>query len=332
MTVRAAFGLVVCAGLAVAVGSAWARDPLPGSPARATAPVREIAVTFDDLPAVSVAKGDPASLAVFTDRLLLNFTASGVPVVGFVNEGKLTVPGEGLDGQEARLGLLRKWLGKGFELGNHTYSHRSLNELAIEEFEADVVRGEPATAALMGSHGLKLRYFRHPFLHVGLDLAKRQAFEAWLTARGYTVAPVTIDNDDYIFAAVYAGSLKEGDPATARRVAEAYLTYMDAVFAFHEGLSQSLFGRPIRHVLLLHANELNADYSGRLFSRLRERNYDFVPLSRALEDPAYQSADAYVGRWGISWMHHWEQTMGRPRTGAPDPPSWVNEAYEKGRK
>jgi len=85
-------------------------------------------------------------------------------------------------------------------------------------------------------------------------------------------------------------------------------------------------------MLLLHANELNADYSGKLFERLRERNYEFVPLARALEDPAYASPDAYVGRWGISWLHHWEQAMGRPRTGAPDPPSWVSEAYEKGRK
>jgi peptidoglycan/xylan/chitin deacetylase (PgdA/CDA1 family) len=279
-----------------------------------------------------VAKGDPPSLAVVTDRLLSNFTAHRIPVVGFVNEGKLTVQGEGLDGQDARLALLRKWLDQGFELGNHTYSHRSLNELPIEEFEADVVRGEPATAALMGSHGRKLRYFRHPFLQVGLGLDKRLAFEAWLWARGYTVAPVTIDNDDYIFAAVYANALKAGEAASARRAAEAYLKYMDAVFDFHEGLSQSLFGRPIRHVLLLHANELNADHSGRLFERLRQRNYEFVPLARALEDPAYGSPDAYVGRSGISWMHHWEQAMGRPRTGAPDPPPWVSDAYEKGRK
>jgi len=333
VTSRAVSCLALCAGLGLTASSAWSRDPgLRSQPASAAAPAREIAITFDDLPAVSVAKGDPASLAVFTDRLLLNFATSQVPVVGFVNEGKLTVPGEGLDGQDARLALLRKWLAKGFELGNHTYSHRSLNQVAIEEFEADVVRGEPATAALMGSQGRKLRYFRHPFLHVGLDLGKRQAFEAWLLSRGYAVAPVTIDNDDYIFAAVYANALKAGDPESARRAAEAYLKYMDAVFDFHEGLSLSLFGRPIRHVLLLHANELNADYSGKLFERLRKRNYEFVTLSRALEDPAYGSPDAYVGRWGISWMHHWEQTMGRPRTGAPDPPPWVSEAYEKGRK
>jgi peptidoglycan/xylan/chitin deacetylase (PgdA/CDA1 family) len=333
VTPRAVSCLVLCTGLGLSAGFAWSKDPgAPSAAARPTAPAREIAITFDDLPAVSVARGDTASLAVFTDRLLLNFSTHQVPVVGFVNEGKLTVPGEGLEGQEARLGLLRRWLSKGFELGNHTYSHRSLNELAIEEFEADVVRGEPATAALMGAHGRRLRYFRHPFLQVGLDLDKRRAFEAWLGARGYTVAPVTIDNDDYIFAAVYAHALKGGDAESARRAGEAYLRYMDAVFDFHEGLSQSLFGRPIRHVLLLHANELNADYAGKLFARLRERNYEFVPLALALEDPAYASPDAYVGRWGISWMHHWEQAMGRPRTGAPDPPPWVSEAYEKGRK
>jgi peptidoglycan/xylan/chitin deacetylase (PgdA/CDA1 family) len=319
-------GALVLAALGLLLGAS-------ASPAQPPAPsASEIAVTFDDLPAVSVAKGDPASLAAFTDRLLLNFTAAQVPVIGFVNEGKLTVPGEGLEGQAARVSLLYKWIEKGFELGNHTYSHRSLNDLPIEEFEADVVRGEAVTAALLGQRGRRLRYFRHPFLQVGLDLNKRQAFEAWLAKRGYTVAPVTVDNDEYMFAAVYAAALKSGDHAGANRTAEAYLAYMDKVFDFAEGLSKDLFGRPIRHVLLLHANELNADHVGRLFSRLKQRGYSFIPLEKALEDPAYASADRYVGGWGISWLHHWEQAQGRPRTGGPDPPSWVTEAYEKGRR
>ncbi len=326
-------GVALGAGFFFLVAWGVRREPpvLAGLPPE-QALVREMAVTFDDLPAVSVAKGDPASLSSFTDRLLANFTTSQVPVVGFVNEGKLTAPGEGLEGQGDRIALLAKWLSAGFELGNHTYSHRSLNDLPLEEFEADVVRGEPATAALLGGHGLRLRYFRHPFLQVGLDLKKREAFEAWLRMRGYTVAPVTIDNDDYIFAAVYARALRAGDPVLARKTGEAYLAYMDAVFDFAEGLSQALFGRPIRHVLLLHASELNAHYAGKLFERLGQRGYRFVPLARALQDAAYGSPDRYVGRWGISWMHHWEQAMGRPRTGAPDPPRWVSEDYEKGRK
>lgn len=314
--------------LSVAVALALTGD----AGAQPQTPVREIAITFDDLPAVSVADGRPAALATFTDRLLDNFTKAQVPVVGFVNEGKLAVRGEGLDAQAARIALLQKWVDRGFELGNHTYSHQSLNDLPIEEFEADVVRGERVVQTLMAAKGRKLRYFRHPFLQVGLDLDKRHAFEDWLRGRGYKVAPVTIDNDEYIFAAVYAAALKGGDRATADRTAEAYLSYMDSVFAFNEQLSQDLFGRPIRFVLLVHANELNADHSGALFARLRQRGYAFVTLDRALEDPAYASPDRYVGRWGISWMHHWEQAMGRKRTGSPDPPAWITEAYEKGRR
>jgi peptidoglycan/xylan/chitin deacetylase (PgdA/CDA1 family) len=323
--------LPVLALTSLGLWNVWApaHARIPGVPG---VTVKEVAVTFDDLPAVSVVKGDPAALAAFTDRLVESFVSHAVPVTGFVNEGKLTLAGEGLLELSSRIGLLEKWLAAGAELGNHTFSHRSLNELPIEEFQADVVRGELATSALLGRRGLKLRYFRHPFLQVGLDLQKRRTFESWLVERGYTIAPVTIDNDEYMFASVYASFLRAGDAARAAETAEAYLAYMETVFDFQEKLSDSLFGRPIRHVLLLHANSLNADHAGRLFAGLKKRGYSFVPLARALEDPVYLSKDEYVGRWGVSWMHHWEITMGRPRSGSPDPPRWVIAAYEKGRR
>src|SRR5947207_1136960 len=37
-----------------------------------------------------------------------------------------------------------------------------------------------------------MRYFRHPFLDVGRDLQTRRELEAFLTARGYRIAPVTL--------------------------------------------------------------------------------------------------------------------------------------------
>ena len=111
------------------------------------------------------------------------------------------------------------WVDAGHELGNHTYSHRSLNDTPLEEFEADVVRGEPVTRRLLEAQGRTLRYFRHPFLHVGLELDKRRAFEAFLDEHGYTVAPVTIDNDEYVYAAIYAAALRRGDRARPTRSA-----------------------------------------------------------------------------------------------------------------
>jgi len=291
---------------------------------------RSVAVTFDDLPGPpgGLVSNELAGLRENTRKLLATLTEHGVPAVGFVNEGKLFADGEGPADAEARKGVLKMWVDAGFELGNHTYSHRDLNTTPLADFEDDVVRGEPVARALLAERGRKLRYFRHPFLHVGLELEKRRAFESFLAERGYTVAPVTIDNDEYIYAAVYADALRHGDRATASQVGEDYLRYMEGVFAFVEDVSRRLLGREVRQVLLVHANTLNADLFGRLAGSMKVRGYAFITLEEALKDGAYSLPDTYVGRWGISWLHHWELTAGKKRSPSPDPPAWVVKAYE----
>jgi len=296
----------------------------------ASAAERSVAVTFDDLPgpAAGLVASDVGALRETTRKLLAAFKDHQVPVVGFVNEGKLTMEGAGPADVAARTAVLEMWADAGLELGNHTYSHPSLNRIGLEEFQADVIRGEPVTRRLLEARGLKLRYFRHPFLNVGLDLEKRRAFERVLAGRGYTIGPVTVDDDDYVFAAVYAEALRRGDGGTATRVADDYLRYMETVFSFIEDVTRRLLGRDLRHVLLLHANSLNADHFGRLAASLEARGYRFIPLAAALEDEAYGMPDDYVGDWGISWLHHWEITAGRKRSPSPDPPEWIMKAYE----
>ena len=296
----------------------------------AQAPGRSVAVTFDDLPA-NPAGTLSSALPVWremTVRLLATFESAQMPVVGFVNEGKLDVKDETAADRDARIAVLKLWTDAGFELGNHSYSHPSLNRTPIEEFEQDVIRGEPVTRALLGAGGKKLRFFRHPFLQVGLELEKRRAFEMFLKQRGYTIAPVTIDNDEWIYAAVYADALRKRETASASRIAEDYLRYMMQVVEFIEGVSRNLVGREIAQVLLVHANQLNADHFGALAQRIKERGYRFVTLDEALADPAFGRPDAYVGASGISWLHHWEITEGRKRSPSPDPPDWITKAYE----
>ena len=297
---------------------------------RAAAAERKMAVTFDDLP------GPPAGLVSNavpglrenTRKLLATFARHRIPVVGFVNEGKLVVPGETPEDLVARTSILKMWVDAGLELGNHTYSHPSLNDTAQGAFEADLIRGEPVTRRLLAEKGGTLRYFRHPFLHVGLELDKRRAFEAFLAERGYTVAPVTIDNDEYVYAAIYAAALRRGDRAGADAIGVDYLRYMGTVLAFYEELSRRLTGREIRQVLLVHANSLNADYFDGLAGVIEARGYAYASLGDALEDEAYRLPDTYVGRWGISWLLHWEQTREGRRSPSPDPPDWVTRAYE----
>jgi peptidoglycan/xylan/chitin deacetylase (PgdA/CDA1 family) len=287
---------------------------------------RKVAVTFDDLPATA-STADAGSLTRLNQKLLASVQKYRIPAIGFVNEGKL-FEGEGSVDVEARSHILEMWLDAGLELGNHTYSHGDLNRMPLEAFQADVMRGEVVTRALVKKRGRQLRYFRHPFLRVGEELAKRRAFESFLKQRGYVIAPVTIDNDEFVFALAYDSASRRGDAAAAAKIADEYVRYMENVFSYFEDVSQRVTGRLVPQVLLLHASNLNADHFAAVAEMLVRRGYTFVSLGDALKDAAYELPDTFVGAPANSWFNHWEITAGRKPVPTPAPPEWVS-AYTR---
>ena len=154
-----------------------------------------------------------------------------------------------------------------------------------------------------------MRYFRHPFLHTGNTPEKKLQLELFLPTLQYEVAPVTIDNSEWIFAKAYHIALRKKDAAQMKKTGEAYVDYMKDKTVFYEAQSKMLFGRPIKHTLLIHANALNGDYLDELLEMYQKRNYAFISLEEALTDEAYQSKDDYAGRGGISWLHRWAMTQ-----------------------
>jgi peptidoglycan/xylan/chitin deacetylase (PgdA/CDA1 family) len=287
---------------------------------------RQVAVTFDDLPTPPYME-QLEDMRSVTSRLLASLKRNGVPVVGFVNERKLYRRGE----VDERVNLLRAWLDAGAELGNHTFSHINLQRAPLAEYEEDVVRGETVTRMLLQERGMKLRYFRHPFLFTGTTPEYKEGLAKFLASRGYTVAPVTLDNGDYLFADVYFKAKKRGDAETAKRVADAYVPYMESIFDFFERLSTETFGREVRQTLLLHANEINADRFDELAAMMKRRGYTFVTLEEALKDPAYAEPDALYKN-GVSWIHRWRMAKGLEQKWEPEAPKFVDDLYKAGQK
>ncbi len=288
------------------------------------APQRAIAITIDDLPAGGATSMTATEITEMTSKLLSTLKEQKIPVVGFVNERKLYKEGE----VDARIKALNMWLDSGFELGNHTFSHTSLNNVPLQAWEDDVVRGETVTKTLLFQHKMKLRYFRHPFLDTGRDLQTRRQAEAFLIGRGYRIAPVTMDGWDWNFAGVYEEARKRGDTALEQKLVSAYLTYTTSVFEYYEKFSKDLIGYEPKQVLLLHANWLEAEHIGELLDLLGKRGYEFVTLEDALGDDAYGMPDEYVGEEGRGWIEHWAITRGRPPLNAPEFPEWVKERYK----
>jgi len=284
-------------------------------------PDRQVAVTIDDLPAGMADRLPASDITAMTTKLLTTLRDQKIPVVGFVNEKKLYKPGE----VDERIKALEMWLDYGFELGNHTFSHMSLNQSVLKDWEDDVVQGESVIRILLAQRKMKLRYFRHPYLDTGRDLATRRKAEEFLIQRGYRIAPVTLDGWDWAFAGIYEDAKKRNDTALQQQIVKDYLAYHDAVFAYSEQLSAKIVGYEPRQILLLHASNLEADHIGELLDVLRKRGYRFITLQDALSDPAYSLPDTYVGEEGTGWLDHWAISQGKIPQGAPVFPQWVIE-------
>lgn len=287
---------------------------------------RTVTVTFDDLPyqAPDSELCDPAKAMTLTRDFVDMLRTLDTHGVAFVNEGK------GCEARRADLlpSLLAVWLEAGLELGNHTFSHPGLNAFPVEAWLAEVDLGAEVTRPLLASRGQTLRWFRHPYLHTGETMEKKIAAAEGLAARGYVVAPVTLNNDDWMFAALYRRAENAGDTALRTRIGEAYVAYMAEVLDHWEPYSAELTGgREPAQILLLHANTLNRDWYPRIHALYLSRGYRFIPLDETLRDPVYALPDSWIRNNGVSWLHRWTATAGRRVRWEPEPPAWIAEAY-----
>ncbi|KAF0143139.1 MAG: pgdA [Stygiobacter sp.] len=283
----------------------------------------KIAVTIDDLPLQRISGYSKEQYESLTKKLLTNLSSQMVPIIGFVNEGKLFTNNK-LD--ESKAALLKQWFDAGFELGNHTFSHKSANQISAEEFNGDILKGEQVIRKLVESSGKRLEYFRHPFLHTGLSLAKRDSINNFLSEHNYIIAPVTIDNSEWIYGAAYDKAIKEKNEQKMNEIGEDYLSYMKHKLEYWESQSVALFSMNISQTLLIHANALNAEYFDDLCKMMREKKYEFVTLEEALKDEAYESPDTFIKNNGISWLHRWAITQGKKKDffgNEPEASKWV---------
>jgi peptidoglycan/xylan/chitin deacetylase (PgdA/CDA1 family) len=276
-----------------------------------------VALTFDDLPTMSLRDAEPYA-AITTETLLGGLRRRHLPATGFVI-------GENLEGARgaAQTRLVDAWLTAGMDIGNHTYSHTSLNKTPVRAYVADVSRTGGILRPLVAAHHRSLVWFRHPYLETGLTLDVRRTFEDWVGTHGYRIAPVTMENADWMFALPYDDAILRRDTAGAARIKQAYLDYTAKVVSWYRTAALGLLGRRPSFIFLLHATRLNADSIDPLADILHDNDLRPITLKRAMKDPAYKIADTYVGPDGDEWLSRWSRTLHKdlPWASFPKPPA-----------
>src|SRR5215831_13215034 len=138
----------------------WAKNKSP-----------EIAFTFDD-PMIDDRGG--LSWQEINHRILAALAKHRIKAVLFVT-------GKRVDSDMGRE-LIAAWNQMGNAIGNHSYSHLFFNKnnLALSEFESDVLRNEP----LIRDYPHFVRLFRFPYFKEGDTAEKRDGARSFLQQHG----------------------------------------------------------------------------------------------------------------------------------------------------
>lgn len=233
---------------------------------------REIAITIDDLPFVASGTNTPSSLKRTQERFMAivnTLVDNQVPATGFIIGGAVA---------KNEWVFLNAFRSRGLTLGNHTYTHQSLNALSADKYISDISKADRVLANVM----TEPKYFRFPYLAEGKG-AKRKKVKEYLADHQYTIAPVTIDSKDYEFNAklyrvAYRNRLKTIDQFKKR-----YLAYIWKQTLLAERSSKKSNGQPVKQILLIHANLLNSYCLGDVIEMYKKNGYKFISLDDALK-------------------------------------------------
>ncbi len=96
---------------------------------------------------------------------------------------------------------------------------------------------------------------------------------------------------------------------------------------FHEEQARGFFGREIPHILLIHANALNAAELDALLTWFEKNGYMFITLWEALQDECYKLPEATTPH-GFSWIRHWQLAAGQKPPWPPEIQPEVQKRYD----
>jgi peptidoglycan/xylan/chitin deacetylase (PgdA/CDA1 family) len=254
----------------------------------ATRTAPQVALTFDDLPSHGPLPSGVTRTDVAKRIIAALQSAHAPPTYGFINAKRMAEAPETLE-------VLQLWRAAGFPLGNHGYSHMSLDTNSAEAFEHDIEGNEEVLQTLMGDNFW--HWLRFPFLQEGDTVEKHKAIRDYLREHKYYVAEVTLNFDDYAYNEPYARCMARNDAQSLDWLKQSYLSRAAESLSQGQQMANTLYGRDIKHVMLLHIGAFEMIMLPKLLDLLQERGFQLVTLQEAESDPIYAIDPPLQANW-----------------------------------
>lgn len=184
------------------------------------------------------------------------------------------------------LKLVASWGQQGHLIGNHTYSHQSLNasSVSLQQFIRDTEKAQIILKALPGWTP-RLRF---PYLKEGDSVQKRDGMQQWLAQQHYQSGAVSIDASDWFYNLKYLQLLKQQDTSRIQQLKQLYIRHLLDRAEYYDQLALKTLGRSPQHVLLLHTNAINAAFLPEVIAAFKQQQWQLIDTKTAFNDPLYR--------------------------------------------
>ncbi len=128
---------------------------------------------------------------------------------------------------------------------------------------------------------------------------------AYLQARQYRVAQVTLDWEDYLWNSAYARCEAKNAAASIAWLRSSYLDIASQYLDLGRAMARLVYGHDINHVLLLHLGAFSSTILPDALDLLKKKGYTLVTLEEAESDPAYQGDLDAGSKYGGTLLEEW---------------------------
>ncbi len=230
----------------------------------------EVAISLDDAPMPgTILFGGVARTATIIKKLQeVNSPSIGIFALG-VHAG-----------QPIGRKRLAMYGASGHVIANHSYSHYRLGKVGAETFIQDIQKAHDHFCGLENFQP----FFRFPYLYEGDNAAQRNKVLQALSALGYREGYITVCNYDFYINSLVAKALQRGQKVDYDKLRVVYLNILWDCIVFYDQLADRVLKRKVKHVLLLHANDLAALYLGDLVEFIRSKGGKIIAIEEAYTD------------------------------------------------
>ena len=256
---------------------------------------QQIAVTFDDAPfGASGGLTDKQKVEAF-EVILQTLTDFEIKATFFVTTSNLT---------KQNAVILDMAVEAGHQLANHTDQHYNFNSVTAAAYIKDIARCNELAGKWLNSN-----YFRYSMLRQGDTRPKRDSVYRFLEEENMRIAPVTIDNNEWIFNRDYYRARNASDKLKMQEIGENYLEHMKEMSIHYRDLGRELTGSDVKHILLIHLNPINATYLDDLLTWYKTKGWNFITLDEAMEDPIHDVKYDLIEPRGLSVIEMYERHL-----------------------